>query len=281
MDWHQIFAEPFSHQFMRDAFRMGLVIAVMCGGLGVLLVPRGLSMLGDGIAHATMGGVGIALLAGLSPEVSLWVAMPFAVFVALGITWLGRHARITGDAALGVFFAVSLAIGIAAVHLAARRGAVIDIESLLFGNILAVDSLDVDLIVILSFVVMVALAWFGPRIAYAGFYPDLASMNGIRTTLKEYILMILTAVVTVTAVRAVGVLLVSAYLVLPTVTAKMVARRLGPLMLLSICAGILGSALGLILSYHFDIPTGSAMTLSLGGLFVFALGARGLGRQRS
>jgi len=263
---------------MRDALRMSLMIAVMCGGIGVLLVPRGLSMLGDGLAHATLGGVGAALLAGLAPDLAVWAALPFAVAVALGITWLGHRARISQDAALGVFFAVSLAAGVAAVHIATRRGVPVDLESLLFGNVLSAQSQDVTVVMGISIVILALLVLVGPRIAYAGFYPDLAAMSGIRVALKEHILMAVTAVVTVTAVRAVGVLLVSAYLVIPTVTAKVLMRRVGPMMLLSICTGILGSAMGLIMSYHFDVPTGAAMTLALGGLFAAALLLRGLAR---
>ncbi len=267
---------------MRDALFTAMMIAVMCGGLGVLLVPRGLSMLGDGLSHATLGGVGVALLTGLSPDVAVWAALPFAVVVAVGITWLGQRARMSQDAALGVFFAVSLAGGIAAVHIAARRGVSVDLESILFGNILSVQPHDVGLVLGISVVVLIVLYVLGPRIAYAGFYPDLAAMSGIRVAMKEYALMVVTAVVTVTAVKAVGVLLVSAYLVIPAITAKVLVRRLGGMMLLSICTGAFGSAIGLILSYHFDVPTGSAMTLALGGLFALAILLRGLrlGRLR-
>ena len=278
MSLTSLFFEPLSHEFMRDALRMALVIAVMCGALGVLLVPRGLSMLGDGLAHATLGGVGAALLAGLTPDMAVWASLPFAFVVALGIAWLGGRARISQDAALGVFFAVSLAAGVAAVHIASRRGMPVDLESLLFGNILSVQADDVHVVIGIALVVLSSLLIVGPRIAYAGFYPDLAAMSGIRVVLKEYLLMGLTAVVTVTAVRAVGVLLVSAYLVIPTVTARLLTRRLGPMMMLSICTGILGSAIGLIMSYHFDVPTGAAMTLALGGLFTSALLLRGLAR---
>ena len=278
MSLTSLFFEPLSHEFMRDALRMALVIAVMCGALGVLLVPRGLSMLGDGLEHATLGGVVAALLAGLTPDMAVWASLPFAFVVALGIAWLGGRARISQDAALGVFFAVSLAAGVAAVHIASRRGMPVDLESLLFGNILSVQADDVHVVIGIALVVLSSLLIVGPRIAYAGFYPDLAAMSGIRVVLKEYLLMGLTAVVTVTAVRAVGVLLVSAYLVIPTVTARLLTRRLGPMMMLSICTGILGSAIGLIMSYHFDVPTGAAMTLALGGLFTSALLLRGLAR---
>jgi zinc transport system permease protein len=276
MSWSDIILDPFSFSFMRDALRMSLMIAVMCGMLGVLLVPRGLSMLGDGLAHATLGGVGAGLLLGLAPDYALWAAMPFAILLAMGIAWLGRRARLQGDAALGVFFSVSLAAGIAAVHVASGRGVAINVESILFGDILTVQSADVIAVMALSSFAVVILAWAGPKIAYAGFYSELAAMSGLRVLFYEYLLMALTAVVTVTAVRAVGVLLVSAYLVIPTVTARMLARRLGPMMLLSICTGLLGSALGLIMSYHFDIPTGAAMTLVLGLFFGLSLVIRGL-----
>ena len=276
MNFDTLILEPFSYGFMRDALHMSLLIAIMCGMLGVLLVPRGLSMLGDGLAHATLGGVGGGLLLGLAPENALWAAMPFAVLLAMGIAWLGNRAKLAGDAALGVFFSVSLAAGIAAVHVASVRGVGVDVESILFGNILAVEPKDVFVVMVLSSSAALVLAWAGPQIAYAGFYPDLASMSRVRVALCEYLLMALTAVVTVTAVRAVGVLLVSAYLVIPTVTARMLSRRLGNMMVLSVCTGVMGSALGLIMSYHFDIPTGSAMTLVLGGLFCLALGVRGL-----
>jgi zinc transport system permease protein len=276
VDWANLVLEPFSHEFMRDALQMALMVAFLCGTLGVLLMPRGLSMVGDGLAHATLGGVGAALLMGLAPETSIWAAMPFSVVVALGISWLGRHAKIAEDAALGVFFAVSLAVGIAAIHRASRAGINVDMEGLLFGNILAVQPGDVKIVLVLTIACALVLSWFAPRIAYAGFYPELAAMSGVRVALKEYLLMTLTAVVTVTAVHAVGVLLVSAYLVIPTVTARMVTRRFGPMMSATIFTGMSGSAIGLIMSYHFDIPTGAAMTLALGGCFVFALGLRGL-----
>lgn len=276
MTFYGLLVEPFSFEFMRDALGMALPIAIMCGMLGVLLVPRGLSMLGDGLAHATLGGVGAGLLLGLSPDFALWAAMPFAVVLAMGIAWLGRRARLQGDAALGVFFSVSLAAGISAVHVASGRGVAVDVESILFGNILSVQASDVHVVVALSVATVLLLAWTGPRIAYAGFYPDLAAMSGVPIILFEYVLMTLTGIVTVTAVKAVGVLLVSAYLVIPTVTARMLARRLGVMVLIAVTTGMLGSAIGLIMSYHLDVPTGAAMTLILGSLFGISLCVRGL-----
>lgn len=272
--------EAFQQDFMLAALQVAAVLSLLCGALGVLLVPRGLSMLGDGLAHATFGGVGIALLAGAMVEQAAWYALPFAVIVALAIAWTGRNTKIAGDAALGVFFAVSLALGIAALHVASHRGVGVDIEAVLFGNILGVQPEEVTLITIVGAVLAVVLLHQGPRIAYAGFYPDLASMSGIRVAAKEYLLMALTAVVTVLAVRAVGVMLVSAWLVIPATIGRQVSRRLGPMLFVAIVSAVCGSFLGLMSSYYYDIPGGAAMTLALGFLFLLALAYRGLIRVR-
>ncbi len=269
--------EPFlQHEFMLAALQVAIVLAILCGSLGVLLVPRGLSMLGDGLAHATFGGVGVALLAGSMVDDAAWYAMPFAVLVALAIAWTGRNTKIAGDAALGVFFAVSLALGIAALHIASRRGVGVDMEAVLFGNILGVQPQEVKIIEIVGAVLTGILLLQGPRIAYAGFYPDLASLSGIRVAFKEYLLMVLTAVVTVLAVKAVGIMLVSAWLVIPATIGRQVSRRLGPMLVVAVGSAILGSFIGLVASYYWDVPGGAAMTLSLGGIFILSLVFRGL-----
>lgn len=270
------FLEPFSHEFMQIALGTAVTLAVLCASLGVLLVPRGLSMLGDGLSHATFGGVGIGLLSGLAVDEATWVAMPFAALVAVAIVALGRHTKIAGDAALGVFFAVSLALGIACLHLAARRGAGVDIEAVLFGNILGVQPSELAWMFGIGLLVLLVLWFQGPKIAYAGFYGELAAMSGVRVTVQEYILMVLTAVVTVLAVKAVGVMLVSAWLIIPAIVGRHLAKRLGLMLSLAVGASVLGSVMGLMASYYHDIPGGAAMTLSLGLLFAISLVVRGL-----
>lgn len=268
--------EPFQHEFMQTALEAAVILAILCAALGVLLVPRGLSMLGDGLSHATFGGVGIGLLSGLAVDEATWAAMPFAILVGVSIVALGRHTKIAGDAALGVFFAVSLALGIAALHVAARRGSGVDVEAVLFGNILGVQPSEVVLMTAIGAAVLVILWIQGPRIAYAGFYPELAAMSGIRVLLQEYILMVLAAVVTVLAVKAVGVMLVSAWLVIPATLGRHLSKRLGSMLVVAVVCAVLGSMGGLVASYYYDIPGGAAMTLSLGILFAVSLVIQGL-----
>ncbi len=272
----EIIGAPFQFDFMRTSIEVALILSLLCGSLGVLLVPRGLSMLGDGLAHATFGGIGLGLLLGFMVDDAIWFAMPFAVLVAVGIVWLGRHVKIAGDAALGVFFAVSLAIGIASLHIASKSGLGIDIESVLFGNILGVQSEEMIWIRCMGVFIFGTLAVLGPRIAYAGFYGELAEMSGIRVVLKEYILMALTAAVTVLAVKAVGVMLVSAWLVIPATIGRHMSKTSGTMFFYSIGTGKLGSVIGLLAAYYFDIPGGASMTLALGFLFLLSLIVRGL-----
>ncbi len=266
-----LFLEPFQFEFMRTSLEVALILALLCAGLGVLLIPRGLSMIGDGLAHATFGGIGLGLLAGCLAEDVIWYAMPFVILVSVLIVMLGRRAKITGDAALGVFFAVSLALGIAALHAVAKRGVGIDVEAILFGNILAIQPSELIGIRLFGVIIGTLLIFLGPRIAYAGFYSELAELSRIKVVLKEYILMILTAIVTVLSVKAVGVMLVSAWLVIPATIGKNLSKSLGKMLFWTVLNSMIGSILGLLISFHYDVPTGAAMTLAIGFLFLCSL----------
>jgi zinc transport system permease protein len=228
-------------------------------------------MIGDGLSHATFGGVGIGLVLGLTLENATWAALPFVLLVAVSIVALGKHAKLAGDAALAVFFSISMALGIATLHLAARTGRGVDIESVLFGSILGVQPQDLFWLGGIGGVILLVLWRQGPKMAYAGFYPELAAISGVRVIFQEYLLMILTAAVTVLAVKAVGVLLVSAWLVLPATIGRLTSARLGTMLFSAALSALLGSFLGLVCSYHLDIPGGAAMTLCLGIIFVLLL----------
>jgi len=271
MDLIRQLTEPFTYDFMLTSLGAAIILALLCATLGTLLIPRGLSMFGDGLAHATLGGVGVGLVTGFSIDEAMWFAMPFAMAVAAGIVALSRHSNIANDAALGVFFAVSLALGIAALHVAAGQGGGRDIESILFGNILGVQLQELILMVGLGAVVGFILWIQAAKIAYSGFYGELAALSGIRILLQEYLLMVLTAVVTVMAVRAVGVMLVSAWLIIPALIGKQLTSGFGRILIIAGISSILGSVGGLVTSYYYDIPSGAAMTLSLGFLFVLSL----------
>jgi zinc transport system permease protein len=271
-----IVAEPLGFEFMRTGLICAVLLAVMCAVLGSLLVTRGLSLLGDGLAHATFGGVGIALLLGATMEAAVWFSLPSAVLVAVAVVALGRRTKMASDSLVGVFFAIALAIGIATIHTAARRGTGVDVESVLFGNILGIESSEMTVVASVSLVVLLMLSLIGTRLAYANFYGELAQLSGVRVAIAEYILLITAAVVAVIAARSVGIMLVNAWLVIPATIGRHLSRQFGVMIFIAVGSAVLGSCIGLILSYHYDIPGGAAMTLALGGLFVIALMIKGL-----
>ena len=212
---------------MRRALFAGLTLGAAGALLGVFIVQRGLGLLSDGLAHATFGGLALGLLLGATVDRAMWVALPFTVAIALGIQYVRRRTTLGGDVATGVFFAVSFAAGILFLGLRSARSAPVNVEGLLFGSLLAVSPESLGVIVGVAVLVIAVLAWIGPRLAYATFDPELAALSGVPVAALEYLLLALTALVVVVGVKTVGVVLVSAFVVIPAATASLLGRTLG------------------------------------------------------
>src|SRR5688572_14047724 len=129
---------PFAYEFMQRAMIAGLAIAAVCAVIGVFVVQRGLAFLGDGLAHAAFGGIAIGLYLGATVEHAVWIAIPFTAVIALGIGYVLRRTQLRGDVATGVFFSFSFALGVLFLGLRTAQDRQVDVESLLFGNMLAV-----------------------------------------------------------------------------------------------------------------------------------------------
>src|SRR5258706_5829128 len=129
---------PLSFEFMQRALIAGLAVAAVGAVSGVFIVQRGLAFLGDGLAHAAFGGIAIGLYMGASVEHAVWIAIPFTAMIALGIGFVLRNASLRGDVATGVFFSFSFALGVLFLGLRTANDRQIDVESLLFGKMLAV-----------------------------------------------------------------------------------------------------------------------------------------------
>ncbi len=263
-------SEIFSHAFMVRALLTGALVGAICAAVGVFVVRRGLSFLGDGLAHAAFGGIALGLLLSDGPE-GTWLALPFTVAVALGISRVQRSGRLSGDVATGVFFALSFAMGV--LLLSARDPArpAVNIESILFGSILAVTEQDLWVIAGVGLLVILTLGLTWGSLAYATFDRELAELSGVRVARLDDMLFALTAVVIVVSVKTVGVVLVSAFLIIPAATAGLLTRTLPIASLLAIGIGVAGSAAGLIGSYHADVPSGAAIIVVLGAAFFGAL----------
>jgi zinc transport system permease protein len=275
------FLELLAFPFMQRAIAAGLLIAVMCGLIGVFVVQRRLAFLGDGLAHAAFGGMGIGAFAlvatGLLESGSaifrnpLVVAVPFALATGLAIAWTRDRTQLSSDTAIGVFFALSVALGVlffSRIPPDVNLG--FNVMDVLFGSILAVRSAELTVIAVVAVVAVAGLALAWPALGYATFDDELARTDGVRTRALEYALFGLAAVVVAVSAVVVGVILMAAYLVIPAAAARLWARSLASMTLIAILLGIGTTLAGVLASYAFDTPTGAAIILSQALVFFAA-----------
>jgi len=273
-----ILTEPLGYEFMQRALLAGIAVAAVCAVIGVFIVQRGLAFLGDGLAHAAFGGIAIGLFMGASVEHAVWIAIPFTAIVALGIGVVLRRSALRGDVATGVFFSFSFALGVLFLGLRTAADRPVQVEHLLFGNMLSVTPtvLYVVVAVAVGACILTLLLW--SRLAYAIFDPELAAISGVPVAMLEYLLLAETAVVVVVAVKTVGVVLVSSFVVIPAATARLVGTTLRTATILAIVVSTVGAGVGLIASYHLNTPAAATIILIHSALFAGAFAWSHLGR---
>jgi zinc transport system permease protein len=254
--------------FMQRALIAGVLVALLSSYYGVFVVQRGLSFLGDGLAHAAFGGVALGLLLGLEP---LHVAIPFTVVVAIGIVWVQQRTQLGSDTAIGVFFSVAMALGV--VFIALKTDYAADAMTYLFGSILAVTRNDLFIMAGVALASLGTLPLWG-RWAYASFDRELAQADRQPVGREDYILAIALAITTVVAVKLVGIVLIAAFLVIPAATARLLVRTFAGMTLVSIGLGLLSVVLGLYASFMWNLPSGPMIILAQATLFGAALVVR-------
>lgn len=256
--------------FMQRALLAGLFVALSCSLIGVFLVLRRLSLIGDGLAHISFGGLAVGVVFNLPP---LMTALVASVLGALGINYL-RTKKIAADAAIAVIFSLGLAIGI--VLISASRGFSIDIFSFLFGSILAVSTQDIWLVAVLGAFVLASVIILRKELLFVTFDEECATASGLPVRFLNVLLLILTAITVVVAIRVVGVLLVSSLIVLPTLTARQFCHGFNRLLVCSALMGVIAVFLGLTAAFYLDMAAGGAIVLVAGILFVLAVAGRSI-----
>jgi zinc transport system permease protein len=272
-------ATVLAYGFMQRALAAGLLVALMAGLLGTFVVQRRLSFLGDGLAHAAFGGMGLGAFVVVSAGLleagflrdPLWVAIPFSVVAALGIAFVRDRTQLSSDTAIGVFFAVSVALGVlffSRIPPDADLG--VDVLDLLFGSILAVRQSELIAIAVTAVLVLATLGANWGRLAYATFDDELARTDGVRTRALEYLLFAVAALVVSVSAVVVGIVLMAAYLVIPAATARLWSRTLAGTSARAMTIGALTTVTGVMASFLVDVPTGSAIILTQATVFVVA-----------
>jgi len=257
----EIFKEP----FMQSALAAGIMIGILTGFYGVFVVQRSLSFLGNGLAYAAFSGIALALLLGQEP---IWVSLPFTILVALGIIWLQDRTKLSADTAIGIFFAVSMALGVVFISLAHTYS--VDSFNYLFGSILTVNNTDLIVTAVLLLVSVLMWPLWG-HWAYSTFDRELALADRVPVKRYDYILSILIAVTVVVATKIVGVVLIASFLVIPAATASLIAKSFTSMTVISILLGVITTFAGLMVSYWVDMPSGAMMILAQAILFFIAM----------
>ncbi len=248
--------EFFNHGFIQRALLAGCFIAALCSTLGIFLVLRRLSLIGDGLAHVTFGGVAAGLLFQAYP---FYIAIPIVMASALGILKLIDKARLYGDAAIGIVSSLGIAGGILIASIAG--GFNVDLFSYLFGNILAISSVEVLTSIILCLCLIIAITLFYHELVAITFDEESARASGINTGRINKILVLLTALTVVLAMKVVGIMLVSSLLIIPPVTALQFARGFKATIVISCLTGITSVIAGIIISFVLDFPSGATIVL--------------------
>jgi len=241
----------------------GAVVAVICPAIGMFLVPRRLSLIADTLAHVALAGVALALLLNVAP---LLGALVVTLASAVGIERLRARGALPGDASLAVFLSGGFALAIVLISVA--RGFNADLFAILFGSIVTVSPADLALITGLGVVVAAALTLcYRPLLAIT-LNEDLARTSGVHVTALNVMLTTLTALTTVVTMRMVGVLLVSAMIVIPTLTGFALGRSFRQALVVAIAAAVIAVASGLYLAYALGLAAGGAVVLT--ALLIFA-----------
>jgi zinc transport system permease protein len=261
--------DVFHYQFIQRALLAGCFIGVLCSTLGVFLVLRRLSLIGDGLAHVTFGSIAVGLLLRLEP---MYAAIPLVMLSSLGILKLIEKARVYGDTAIGIVSSLGVATGIILVSISG--GFNVDLFSYLFGSILSISKAEVVISVVLSLAVILMVLLFYNELVSLTFDEDCAKISGIKTGRLNAILILLTALTVVLAMKVVGIMLVSAMLILPASAALQVAKSFKMSLLLAAAIAVFSVVSGIWISFVADLPTGGVIILTNFIVFLGALGWR-------
>ncbi|HEV7179849.1 MAG TPA: metal ABC transporter permease [Candidatus Baltobacteraceae bacterium] len=266
-----ILLAPFQYEFMQRAFVAALAVGLLCSTIGTYVVLRKLSFIGDGIAHASFAGIVIAYLRGVDFYVG---ATAVAVITALGIGFVHRRGRISLDSTIGVLFTGAFALGV--FLMSQQKNYAVDLQSFLFGDILAVGTGDLILILALCVAVALTILVLFRALLYTSFDPVVAEASGMRAGVVEYVLLVAIALTIIVALQAVGIVLVAALLVTPAAAAYQLTSRFAPMMWLSALLGAVSTVGGLYLSYYLRSSSGATIVLLATVLFFTAIGVKSL-----
>ncbi len=261
--------DPFHYDFILRALFAGCLAAVTCSLIGTWVVIRGMSFMGDALAHGVLPGIAVAFIVGIDIAIGAFVS---AIIMVIGINLVNRASKLSTDTGIGLLFVGMLALGV--VIISRTRSFTGDLTSFLFGSVLGVKDSDIWLQSIAAVLTLIAVIGFHRMFLTLSFNSDKAATLGMRPRLAHIAMLTLIAIAIVASFRTVGTLLVFGLLIAPPATAALLVRRV-PAMMATACAiGVSSIFIGLIITYHFDTAAGATMAGTAVAIFFIVLAGR-------
>ncbi|MCK9352284.1 MAG: metal ABC transporter permease [Candidatus Paceibacterota bacterium] len=256
----------FQYSFMVRGLEAGIIVALIAPAIGIFLVLRRYSLIADTLAHVSLAGIALGLLLGINP---IYGAIGVTALSTVGIERLRSTNKVYGESSLALFLSGSLAFAVILLSLA--NGFNTGLFSYLFGSIVTVTQNDVYTILILSGIVAAVLAFFYKELIYISFDEEAARAGGIPTRTINFVLILLTALVVSLSIPIVGVLLISALMVIPVVSALQFKRGFATTVLYAEIISIFSVIFGIIASFYLNLSTGGTIVLIMLAIFSLIL----------
>jgi manganese/iron transport system permease protein/iron/zinc/copper transport system permease protein len=268
--------EPFHYGFFRRGMTVAVMAGALCGLVGVYVVLRSMSYVGHGLSHAVFGGAAIAAAMGASYFVGagLW-----GVFAALMIARVSGRRGLGADAAIGVVTTASFAIGLVIQSRSGSVGRALD--TVLFGNVLGVRSSDAVVMLAVGALITAFLVAYRRELTFVTFDREVASISGIDVGRLDAVLMVSIAATVIVSARVIGALLITAMLVLPAATMRLVTNSIAGMLTWSPVVGAACGLVGMYVSWYADVPSGAAITLVGTAVFAVAYLGSDVARRRA
>ena len=259
-----ILLEPFKYDFMIRSLITAIASGAMLSILGPFAINRNMGFMADAMAHSTLPIIAVGVFFGFSISE---LGVPAAILIAIFLGLIIKNTNVGEDTAIGIIFSSFFALGFVLISL---LNVTVNLEDLLFGQILAVNTSDVYIVIFLLFVVSLSVLIFFKQLLFYSFDPIGAEVKGLNTTFLNYLFLILLSIAIVGSLQTVGIILVLSMLIIPAAASKLITNTFVTSIRISIVFGIFSSVTGLYLSYFFNLPSGPSMSLVATSIFVLA-----------
>ena len=254
-----------NYSFMGRAVLAAVLVGIIAAAIGTFIILRGLSLMGDAIAHAVIPGVAISQVLGISHFIG---ASAFGVLASFAIGFISEKSKLKKDAIIGIVFSSFFALGLV---LISRIRTVTDLHSVLFGNVLTVSTSDIIAISIVGILLFLFIALLYKELLITSFDETLAKVYGLKTRAIHYAFLFMLTLIIVTSLQVVGAILIVAMIIAPAATSYLLTNRLPVMLALSTAIGAVSAVIGMFFSLTFNLPSGASIVLTLASIFTLTL----------